>query len=79
MAGQMHPPTVILAMLILLALTGALLAGAGMGGGKDRSWMHMVGLAAAMTLSVLSPRSWLHPPVARVAPRGARAVGASVS
>jgi hypothetical protein len=52
MAGQMHPPTIIFAMLILLALTGALLAGAGMGGGKDRSWIHMVGFAAAMALAV---------------------------
>ena len=34
MATQMHPPTIIFAMLILLALTGALLAGVGMGGGK---------------------------------------------
>ena len=52
MAAQMHPPAVIFAMLILLALTGALLAGAGMGGGKDRSWIHMVGFAAAMALAV---------------------------
>ena len=52
MAGQMHPPAVIFAMLILLALTRALLAGAGMGGGKDRSWIHMVGFAAAMALAV---------------------------
>ena len=32
MAGQMHPPAIIFAMLIVLALTGALLAGVGMGG-----------------------------------------------
>ena len=52
MAAQMHPPAVIFAMLILLALTGALLAGVGMGGGKDRSWVHMVGFAAAMAVAV---------------------------
>jgi len=52
MAGQMHPLAVIFAMLILLALTGALLAGAGMGGGKDRSWIHTVGFAAAMALAI---------------------------
>jgi hypothetical protein len=39
-------------MLILLALTGALLAGAGMGAGKDRSWIHMIGFAAATALAV---------------------------
>jgi hypothetical protein len=51
-AAQMHPPAIIFAMLILVALAGALLAGAGMGAGKDRSWIHMVGFAAAMTQAV---------------------------
>jgi hypothetical protein len=52
MAAQMHPPAIIFAMLILLALTGSLLAGVGMGGGKNRSWIHMVGFAAVMALAV---------------------------
>jgi hypothetical protein len=52
MATQMRLPAIIFAMLILLALAGALLAGAGMGAGKDRSWIHMVGFAGAMTLAV---------------------------
>jgi hypothetical protein len=52
MAAQMHPPAIIFAMLILLALTGALLAGHGMGAGKARSWIHMVGFAAVMALAI---------------------------
>ena len=52
MAAQMHPPAIIFAMLVLLALTGALLAGVGMGAGEGRSWIHMIGLAAGMALAV---------------------------
>ena len=51
MATQMHPPTVIFAMLVLLALTSSLLAGIAMGGGARRSWMHAVGFAAVMAIS----------------------------
>jgi len=52
MAGQTHPPTIIFAMLAVLALAGALLAGYGMAGGKSRSWMHMLALAAILAVTV---------------------------
>jgi len=52
MAAQIHPPTIVFAMLAALALVGALLAGYGMAGGKSRSWIHMLGFAAIMALTV---------------------------
>jgi hypothetical protein len=52
MAAQMHPPLVIFAMLAVLALAGALLAGYGMAGGKRRSWIHMLGFAIIMAVTV---------------------------
>src|SRR5712691_13459249 len=52
MAAQTHPPTVIFAMLAGLALVSALLAGYGMAGGTTRSWIHMLGVAAIMAVTV---------------------------
>jgi hypothetical protein len=52
MAVQMHPPLIIFAMLFLVALTSALLAGYGMAGGKSRRWIHVVGFALVVALSV---------------------------
>lgn len=52
MAGQIHPPVVIFAMLFGLALTAALLAGYGMGGGRARSWIHMIGFALVLAGAV---------------------------
>ena len=52
MATKMHPPMAIFAMLFVLALAGALLAGYGMAGSKSRSWIHMVGFAAVMAGAV---------------------------
>ncbi len=52
MATQMHPPTIIFALLFGLALAGALLAGYGMAGAKTRSWLHVIGFAAVMAVSV---------------------------
>ncbi|MFM1942576.1 MAG: hypothetical protein RI897_1558 [Verrucomicrobiota bacterium] len=51
-ATKLHPPTIIFVMLGGLALASALLAGFGMAGGKSRSWIHMIGLAGVMALSV---------------------------
>ena len=45
-AARLHPPRGHLPMLTLLALVSSLLAGYGMGGGKTRSWLHMVAYAA---------------------------------
>ena len=52
MATQMHPPIVIYGMLVVLALASALLAGFGMAGSKSRSWLHILGFAGVMAMSV---------------------------
>ena len=52
MAGQLHPPTVIIAMLFGLELVCALLAGYGMARSKARRSIHMAGFAAVMAASV---------------------------
>ncbi len=51
-ATKNHPPSIIFAMIGVLSLAAALLAGYGMAGGKLRSWVHIVGFAAAMALTV---------------------------
>jgi hypothetical protein len=55
MAAQTHPPTVIFVMFGVLLLISSFLAGAGMAGGKTRSWLHILGFAAmlAMTMYVI--------------------------
>lgn len=55
MASRMHPPQIIFAMLSLLALVSAVVAGYGMAGGKTRSWIHIIGYAAitAITMYVI--------------------------
>ena len=52
LALQMHPPTIIFAMLFVVALASALLTGHGLAGGKRRSWLHMVGFAAILAVAV---------------------------
>lgn len=52
-AAQIHPPLIIFTMLFLLSLASALLAGHGMSAAKKRSWLHIVGLAAAVAVAVL--------------------------
>ena len=52
MATQTHPPFVIFAMLAVLTLSSSFLAGYGMAGGKTRSWVHMIGFAAIMAITV---------------------------
>ena len=51
-AARMHPPFVIYLMLGALALAAAVLAGFGMAGTKTRSWIHVVGFAAVLSLTV---------------------------
>lgn len=56
-ATKLHPPTVIFAMLGSLALASVLLAGYGMTGygmtgGKSRSWIHVIGMAGVIAVSV---------------------------
>jgi hypothetical protein len=52
MKASLHPPLVVFGMLFALALASALMAGYGMAGGKTRSWLHMVGFAAVMAITV---------------------------
>jgi hypothetical protein len=52
MALQLHPPLIIFGMLFLVALAGALLAGYSMAGGKDRKWLHVMGFALVIGITV---------------------------
>jgi len=52
LAAQMHPPTVIFVMLFGLALAASLLAGYGLAAVGSGTWMHRIGFAAAVTVSV---------------------------
>jgi hypothetical protein len=51
LAGQIHPPAVIFALLGVFALGGAMLAGYGMAGGKRRSWIHWIAFALVMSIT----------------------------
>jgi hypothetical protein len=51
-ALQTHSPGMIFAVLIVLAFACALLAGYGMSRGRTRSWMHTLGFAAILAISV---------------------------
>ena len=52
MVMQIHQPMVVFAMLFGLALASSLLVGYGMAGSKTRNWLHTLGLAFAMAVSV---------------------------
>jgi hypothetical protein len=52
MATRLHPPYVVFAMLTVLALVSALVAGYGMSGSKARSWLHVIGYAAIIAVTV---------------------------
>ena len=52
MAAQIHPPMVIFALLFGLALVSSLMVGYGMASSKGRNWLHMLGLAFVMAVSV---------------------------
>ncbi len=51
-ATQIHPPLVIYAMLIALALASALLSGYQSASEKDQDWLHKVGFAAIVALTI---------------------------
>ena len=51
-ATQIHPPLIIYAMLIGLALASALLAGYQSAGEKDFDWVHKIGFAAIVAFTV---------------------------
>lgn len=52
MAGQTHPPAVIFVMLGVLSLCSALLAGFGMAGGRQRSWVHILAFTLILATTV---------------------------
>jgi hypothetical protein len=52
MAAQTHPPAILFAMLAFLACAAAFLAGHGMGGSKVKSWVHVLGFAAVLSIVV---------------------------
>jgi hypothetical protein len=52
MAAQTHPPHIVFIMLALLAFASAFLAGHGMAASSTRSWIHSIGFAAVLTLTV---------------------------
>jgi hypothetical protein len=52
MTTEIHPPTIIFALLFASALATSLLAGYAMAGGKTRSWLHMLGLASVIAVAV---------------------------
>lgn len=51
-AAQTHPPAIIYAMLIALALACSFMAGYGMSEKDKHSWIHVVGFALIMTFAV---------------------------
>ena len=51
-AARTHPPMIIYIMLGALAFAAALLAGYGMAGAKTRNWVHVIGFATVLSLSV---------------------------
>jgi hypothetical protein len=51
-AAESHPPRVIYAMLLGLALLCALLAGFDMAENKTRNWVHTIGFALIMTIAI---------------------------
>jgi hypothetical protein len=51
-ATQMHPPGIVYGMLFGLALAAALLAGYQSAGEKRRDWIHQVGFAAILALTL---------------------------
>ena len=52
MAAKTHPPTIVFVMLGIMACVAAFMAGHGMSGSKVRSWVHNVGFAAILALTV---------------------------
>ena len=51
-ATEDHPPDVIFAMLALIALATSMMAGYEMASGKLRSWLHIIGYALILSISV---------------------------
>jgi hypothetical protein len=52
MATRIHPPAIIFAMLVVLALVSAVLAGYGLGRGSSHRWLHTLGYAVILSVTV---------------------------
>jgi len=52
MAAQTHPPMIVFVMLAFMACAAAFMAGHGMAGSKVRSWIHSIGFAAVLAITV---------------------------
>jgi hypothetical protein len=52
MAMRTHPPLIIFGLLFILALVCSVLAGYGMAGGKERSWMHIIAFVLISVITV---------------------------
>jgi hypothetical protein len=52
MARKTHPPLIVFAMLALMACAAAFMAGHGMSGSEVRSWVHSLGFAVILTITV---------------------------
>jgi len=52
MAAQIHPPDIVFDMLALMAFASSFLAGYGMSGSKARNWIHSIGFAAILSITV---------------------------
>jgi hypothetical protein len=52
MASKTHPPPIVFAMLALMACAAAFMAGHGMSGSEVRSWVHSLGFAVILTITV---------------------------
>lgn len=52
MASKIHPPKIIYLLMFILILVCSLLAGFEMGFGKARSWIHALGFAALLAITV---------------------------
>ncbi|MBF0527807.1 MAG: DUF4239 domain-containing protein [Deltaproteobacteria bacterium] len=50
-ATRNHPPMIVFFLLIGSSLIGSLLAGYGMAGGKERSWLHMAAFVLIISLT----------------------------
>jgi hypothetical protein len=52
MTAKTHPPMIVFVMLAFMACASAFMAGHGMSGSKVRSWVHIVGFASILAVTV---------------------------
>ena len=52
MAARIHPPTIIFALLFVLAMVCSLLSGYGMAASRERSWLHIIAFVMIAVITV---------------------------